>query len=224
MYAWLRAEILAGRLAPGQRLSPSDLAAAHGVSSNVVREALSRLAGEGLVTAAPQQGFTVVSVSAADLEYVTELREVVELHAIRRSIERGDLAWEGALVAAHHRLAHTPMTSPDQPGQLNQEWARAHRAFHEATMSGCQNPRLAELATRLSESAEIYRFRSQMVDQGSRDVAGEHRAIFEAVIARDAPRACQLHAEHVRRTARIVATRLHDPGLQEPSLNRGTRR
>jgi len=208
MYAWLRAEILAGRLAPGQRLSPSDLAVQHGVSSNVLREALSRLAGERLVSAAPQQGFAVVSVSAADLDHVTELRELVELHAMRRSIERGDLAWEGTVVAAHHRLAHTPMTIPDHPEQLNREWARAHRAFHATTMSGCQNPRLVELADRLSESAEIYRYRSQLVDEGSRDVAGEHRSIFEAVIARDAPQACQLHAEHIRRTARIVSAAL----------------
>lgn len=77
-------------------------------------------------------------------------------------------------------------------------------------MTGCRNPWLVELASLLSESAEIYRHRSQMVDQGSRDVAGEHRAIFEAVIGRDAARACQLHAEHIRRTARIVAARLPD--------------
>ena len=211
MHAWLRAEILAGRLAPGQRLSPGELAAQHGVSSNVVREALSRLAGERLVSSAPQQGFAVVSVSAPDLEHVTELRELVELHAIRRSIERGGLDWEGAVVAAHHRLAHTPMTSSEHPRQLDQEWARAHLTFHAATMSGCQNPRLAELATRLNESAEIYRYRSQMADQGSRDVAAEHRAIFEAVIARDAPRACQLHAEHIRCTARIAVGRLPGP-------------
>lgn len=54
---------------------------------------------------------------------MTELREVVELHAIRRSIERGDLTWEGAVVAPHHRLANTPMTGPDHPEQLSQDWA-----------------------------------------------------------------------------------------------------
>ena len=61
-YGCLRADILGGRFAPGQRLRPSELAASNGVSLNVVREALNRLAGERLVSASPQQGFAVVAI------------------------------------------------------------------------------------------------------------------------------------------------------------------
>src|SRR5438105_6636492 len=113
VYASVRADILAGRFSPGQRLRPTDLAAANGVSLNVVREALSRLAGERLVQALPQQGFAVVRLSARDLHDLTEVRVLVETAALRRSIEHGDLAWESALVAAHHRLANTPMSNGD---------------------------------------------------------------------------------------------------------------
>jgi DNA-binding GntR family transcriptional regulator len=207
-YACLRADILAGRFAPGQRLRPTELAGINGVSLNVVREALNRLAGERLVRASPQQGFAVVALTAEDLADLTDVRELVEVTALRRSIERGDLAWESELVAAHHRLANTPMTAPDRPGELSDEWMHAHNAFHAATMSGCGSPRMIEMAAALGESAAIYRHWSQLYDHGRRDVAGEHRAIFDATVARDADLACRLHSAHIQRTADIVTTAL----------------
>jgi DNA-binding GntR family transcriptional regulator len=207
VYQCLRADILAGRFSPGQRLRPTDLAAVNGVSLNVVREALNRLAGERLVQASPQQGFAVVQLSAPDLDDLTDVRVLVETAALRRSIEHGDLAWESALVAAHHRLANTPMTDAD-PDQLSDEWMHAHNAFHAATMCACGSPRLVDIAAVLGESAAMYRYFSQRYDHGKRDIAGEHRAIFEATIARDADLACRLHAEHIQRTAEIVTQAL----------------
>jgi DNA-binding GntR family transcriptional regulator len=211
MYACLRVDILAGRFAPGQRLRPTELANVNGVSLNVVREALNRLAGERLVVASPQQGFAVAEVSAADLVGLTETRVLVETAALRWSIERGDLVWESELVAAHHLLANTPTTSGDEPGQLTDEWMHAHNAFHAATMSGCGNPRLIEIAAALGGSATIYRCVSQQHDLGQRDVAAEHRAIFDATLRRDAELACRLHAEHIQRTAEIVIRALCAP-------------
>jgi DNA-binding GntR family transcriptional regulator len=208
VYACLRADILAGRFAPGQRLRPGELAGVNGVSLNVVREALNRLAGERLVQASPQQGFAVTEVSAADLADLTDVRVLVETAALRRSIEHGDLAWESALVAAHHRLAGTPMTSAEAPGQITGDWMQAHNAFHAATMSGCGSPRLIEIAASLGGSAAMYRHFSQRYDHGRRDIAAEHRGIFEATLARDADLACRLHAEHIQRTAEIVTEAL----------------
>lgn len=211
-YSVLRADILGGHYAPGQRLRPTALAADQQVSLNVVREALNRLSGERLVRASPQQGFAVAPVTAADLADLTDVRGLVETAALRRSIERGDLNWEAELVAAHHRLAGTPMTTPEQPEIVSPEWDRAHEAFHRATMSGCGSPRLLEVAAGLTECAALYRHWSHRYDQGRRDVAGEHRAIFEATVARDADLACQRHLDHIRRTAEIVLAALADEG------------
>lgn len=213
-YAGLRADILGGRFTPGQRLRPGELAAANGVSLNVVREALNRLAGERLVRASPQQGFAVAAATAADLVDLTEVRALVETAALRRAIEHGDLAWESELVAAHHRLVHTPMTDPDRPDMLSEDWARAHEAFHAVTMSGCGSPRLIDLTAGLGEAAALYRHWSHRYDHGRRDVAGEHRVIFEAAVDRDADLACRRHHDHIQRTAEIVAAALagEDPG------------
>jgi DNA-binding GntR family transcriptional regulator len=204
VYVSLRSDILAGRIAPGKSLRPSELGAAHGVSLNVVREALSRLAGEQLVRALPQQGFAVVEISADDLIDLTGTRATIETIALRRSIESGDLKWETALVAAHHQLAGTPVTESDCPDELSGTWMDAHNAFHQATMAACGSRRLLEIVVSLGEAAAVYRFWSQRYDQGSRDIVGEHRAIFEATLARDPDLACRLHEEHIRRTADIV--------------------
>jgi DNA-binding GntR family transcriptional regulator len=216
-YTCLRADILAGRFVPGQRLRPTELAGIHGVSLNVVREALNRLAGERLVLASPQQGFAVVTLTVDDLVDLTDVRTLVETAALRRSIERGDLAWESEVVAAHHRLANTPMATADHPGELSDEWMHAHNAFHAATMSGCGSPRLVEMAAALGESAAIYRHWSQRYDHGRRDVAGEHRAIFDATVARDADLACRLHRAHIQRTAELATAALAADATDESS-------
>lgn len=215
VYACLRSDILAGRFTPGQRLRPSELAGVNAVSLNVVRESLNRLAGEGLVIASPQQGFAVMTVNAADLADLTAVRVLVETAALRRSIEQGDLAWESALVAAHHRLANTPMTNPADPEDITDDWMHAHNAFHVATICGCGSPRLIEIAANLGGSAAMYRHVSRRYDHDKRDVAGEHRAIFEATVARDADLACRLHGEHIARTADIVTRALTEQELAE---------
>jgi DNA-binding GntR family transcriptional regulator len=204
LYRALRAEILSGRFTPGQRLRPSELAQGHGVSLNVVREALNRLSGEGLVEASPQLGFAVVQLSVEDLDDLTALRSLVESSAIRTSVGQGSLGWETELVAAHHRLAGTVMTRPDSPDELTTEWMQAHNDFHAATMSACGNRRLIALTAALGESSAIYRHWSQAYDHGRRDIAAEHRAIFEAALAHDAELACRRQSEHIQRTAGII--------------------
>jgi DNA-binding GntR family transcriptional regulator len=214
LYRALRTEILGGRFAPGQRLRPGELGQQRGVSLNVVREALNRLCGEGLVDASPQLGFAVVQLSVEDLADLTALRSLVECSALRTSVEQGSLDWETGLVAVHHRLARTPMTGSDSSDVLTAEWMQAHNDFHAATMAACGNRRLIALTAELAESAAIYRHWSQAHRRGRRDIAGEHRGVFEAALARDAELAARLHAEHIRRTADIV---IATAGGREPA-------
>lgn len=204
VYHELRADILACTLRPGNRLRPGEIAQEVGVSLNVVREALNRLAGEGLVRASAQLGFTVAELSIVDLNDLTGLRTIVECSAIRASVELGSLEWETGVVAAHHLLAGTPIVDSEAPDQIRADWMDAHNAFHAATMSGCGNQRLVQLTATLGSAAGIYRHWSQAYDHGERDIAGEHRAIFTAVLARNAEAACLAHSDHIRRTAHIV--------------------
>lgn len=204
-FAALRADILAGRLLPGQRLQFGDLTGLYGTSVGVLREALSRLAEQGLVLAEPQQGFRVVPVSPEDLRDLTAARVEIETVALQRSLEHGDLAWESRLIAAHHVLDGTPQLVEGDPLRVNEEWAIAHARFHDVLLEACPIRRLREIARSLRDSAELYRRWSRHLgSEGSRDIPGEHRALLDAAIAHDAARATSLLAEHIQYTTKAV--------------------
>ena len=107
VFSEIRNDILLGVLRPGMKLKLSSLQKDYGVSINTLRENLMRLAAEGLVVAEGQKGFRVVPASITDLREITELRQLIECHGLRKSIELGDLDWEGRVVSAHHMLARS---------------------------------------------------------------------------------------------------------------------
>ncbi|GGF30939.1 GntR family transcriptional regulator [Subtercola lobariae] len=203
--AHLRADILNGRLIPGQKLAFADLCARYAVSVGVIREALSRLVEQDLVRSAPQQGFFVAAISRADLVYLTEARCEIEPIALRHAIAEGDIVWESEVVAAHHRLANASLVAPDAPDRLSEEWAERHSTFHETLLLGCENPRLRAIATELRASAELYRRWSFPLDhEQNRDIAGEHAAIVDAILARDPDLAARLLVEHISLTTELL--------------------
>ncbi len=195
----LRADLLAGRLEPGSKLKLAVLGARYAASLSVVREALSRLAEQGLVVANPQRGFSVVALSPEDLTDLTDTRIAIETLAARRSVERGDLAWEAALVAAHHTLARTPMATPQ--GEANEDWIRAHQAFHQALVAGCGSPRLEAIANGLRDASELYRIWSRSIaHDDDRDIVGEHALLLSLAVARDARGVAESLAAHIQHT------------------------
>lgn len=198
----VRRDILGGVLRPGSRLSPLTLAERYGVSLGVVREALTRLGEQGLVLSQPQLGFQVLPLSRADLLDLTSVRLDLEPLALRRSVEQGDVEWRSRLIAAHHVLERTP--SHDVDGAFNEEWPVAHRAFHLQLLAGCGSRRLVEIASTLRDAAEVYRRWSTPLGSEPRDVAGEHRAILEAVEAGDPDLAAERLARHIAHTTDVL--------------------
>jgi DNA-binding GntR family transcriptional regulator len=201
----MRGDILAGRLAPGARLRYAELCERYQTSPGVLREAMLRLSEQGLVKGEPQQGFQVVDLTIEDLLDLTEARVVVETLTLRYAITDGDVDWESRVIAAHHRLRRTPMADAADADRMSDEWVAEHAAYHEALLSGCANRRMKEIASSLRDTAELYRRWSLPLGRRSeRHVDDEHEALLEASLARDADRASELLAEHVRRTSNIL--------------------
>jgi DNA-binding GntR family transcriptional regulator len=203
-YERLRADLLACRILPGERLITRDLCERFSVSLGAIREALSRLTSEGLVTAEPQRGFRAVPISPADLADLTLARVELETLCLRRAINHGDVAWETRLVAAAHHLSRTPPRAPEDPARSNEAWTEAHAAFHAALVAGCGSQWLLHLQSLLYAQSERYRRLSVPFEMGGREVQQEHRAILEAALARDADTAVRLLAEHLEKTTRIL--------------------
>jgi DNA-binding GntR family transcriptional regulator len=204
----LRDEVLRGLYEPGQRLRLVELAQRFTVSQSVVREALTRLAEQKLLVALPQQGFRVMSLSPADLRDLTEARVELEALVIRLAVQRGDVAWESAVVAAHHRLVRT--AGPDESvaeidRQIAEDWFQAHEDYHRALLAGCGNQRLTDLATSLRASASLYRRWSRFAGHAYfGDVVDEHRAVLDAVLARDPDAAAEHLTGHIQHTTDVL--------------------
>ena len=187
----IRADILGGRLRPGERLKFPELSARYGVSTGAVREALLKLTARNLVSSEAHHGFQVTEVTARGLAELTDARTEIESLALGRSIAEGDLAWQAQVLAAHHTFAQTPHGGGDQPSE---QWLIAHADFHSALLAGCANPRLRELAGSLREEAELYRRWSRPAPHAAhrwsdQSVHDEHRHLLDAVMARDSERA-----------------------------------
>ncbi|MGC0416139.1 GntR family transcriptional regulator [Embleya sp. AB8] len=188
----IRADILGGRLRPGQRLKFPELSERYGVSTGAVREALLKLVARNLVDSEAHLGFRVTDVTARGLADLTDARTEIESLALSRAIDEGDLAWQARVLAAHHTFEQTPLGDGDQP---DEDWLIAHADFHTALLAGCANPRLRDLAASLREEAELYRRWSRPTPEDARrwatDPAGHaaHRDLLDAVMARDGERA-----------------------------------
>jgi GntR family carbon starvation induced transcriptional regulator len=199
----IRDQIARGVLAPDSKLRLHDLAELYGVSTSAVREALVRLTAEGMVIGEDQRGFRVAEASLDSLEEVTTLRGQFEPYALRLAIERGDDAWEESVVAIFHRLTRIEKSAEPSP----ELWESTHRDFHMALISGCRMPMLVRFCSSLHDLSDRYR-RLYMDPPPRGNVAKEHAAIVDAVLARDADTACHTLAEHSQRSGKAVYERI----------------
>jgi GntR family transcriptional regulator, carbon starvation induced regulator len=208
VYRRIRDEILNGRILPGARLKASELCKQYDVSLSVIREALTRLVEQRLVEREPQQSFAVAQVSPERLRHLVQVRIHVETLALRLAMEKGDVAWEGRVLAAEHALSRTPSRVAPGSELINEAWTAAHAHFHATLIEACGNPLLIELCRSLFDSSEVYRRWSLSL---KRQLGIEHSKIRDAVLARDTERAVELLTQHFQLTANNVLEGLAEP-------------
>lgn len=212
VYFTLRRNLLNGTFVLGERLRLPALCTEYGVSITVLREGLVRLTEQGLIKFEANKGYWVPSYTAEDIEDLAYVRTNIECLALRASIEKGDIEWSARVVAAHHRLQMTPRASLIDDPAGNEKWSEVHRLFHEALTSACGSPRLATFRRQLFDEAEMMRQLAGTLSRERRDVEGEHSAITEAAIRRDADAACELMVSHLHVTATFAVSAL--PGRE----------
>lgn len=209
IYRRLRNDIVWGSLAPGAPLRSDELRAKYDVGVSPLREALTRLVSERLVTSIGQRGFRVAAMTPEDVQDTKATRLVIEREALSRSIKAGDIAWETGVVAAFHSLSRVPI--PKRSGEASEIWATFHRQFHMALIAACGSRWQMELAGLLFDQAERHRvLRARLGPEIKlkRDIEAEHRAIFEAAMARDVAGAVRALEKHYETTANQVVSAL----------------
>ncbi len=220
----IRLDIVRGRLEPGAPLRTQILCDEYGCSMAPLREALSRLAADGLVVAESQRGFRVATVTRAEWRDLIERRLELETRALSLAVQKGRDEWEGEIARCEHEFALVSQRRARRHGQIDELWEQRHRALHLALLSGCGSPWLLRFCESLHDHCDRYRRLARPADSAmDRLDTGEH-ALVAAALGRQRQRAVQLMREHIRAVGDAVLANealWHD---HEPAADRPLRR
>ena len=204
IYLLLRDDILNGTMLPGAKLNIRDLCEHYSCGLSPMREALNRLSAEGLAQQLDNRGFKVHPVSVPELMDLTQARCWVNEIGVRKSIEKGDSAWEELVLLTCHRLGRTPRDLADADHRPNPDWIRAHKAFHQALVSACGSNWMIETCSQLFDAAERYRNLARIAGVSRSDPRDEHQEIMTAAVDRKPDLVVELLNSHFERTAQLV--------------------
>ena len=194
-YDAIRQRILSRALGTGEQIPVDAIAADLGVSRTPVIDALKRLAGEGLVEIRARRGCFVRALSPDDIREIFEIREAVELFALRQVIRR----------ERHHQLL--PLLAEAQAAMRRcvagdvytdyERFIRFDQAFHTAIVAAADNARFLEIYRNLHVHLHIMRSHNFEVLRVASGTVADHQAILDAVGAGDAALAEQAAHEHL---------------------------
>lgn len=195
VFRQVRADIIAGTLAPGSKIKLEQAKARYSISVSSLREILSRLTAENLVRAEGQKGFEVSPASEQELLELADLRIVLEVHAMERAFAAGDLEWEGRVVAAYHRLAAAERSLLSGDASRTIDWVRCDWQFHHSIVSACNSETL--MSNLSSVFDRFLRYHLLAKSFRGQAVCDDHRSLFQAALARDLDASKQVIRQHV---------------------------
>ena len=205
--------MLAGKLAPGQRLGEAALAERFSVSRGPVRDALSRLVEIGIAVSVPNVGTRVREFSQDEARALYELREALEAEAARRAAVRADEAGKASLIAltdvTEDRFA--PEGKQGSDNDFHMELAR---------LSG--NALLFRLLSeQLYPQLMLLRIHSRNASGRLRKAIGEHHGICRAVVESDPELADILMRRHIRNSWKSFCERMAYAGYPSNKTAKG---
>ncbi|UOY01977.1 GntR family transcriptional regulator [Blastococcus sp. PRF04-17] len=204
VHAQLKEEIELGELAPGTPLSELWLVERTGASRTPVREALRRLAAEGLVDLTPRLGARVSRVSAQSVRDLFEYRQLLEPAAIRQATQTAaaDPATRQAFADMRAGFARIQGRSPSQ--ERSRAFYELADRFDWAIIGATRNEHLRRAIADLRPHTARLRNLSHLDPQRTDVSVGEHLAICDALLAGDADAAATLIAGHLAESVRTI--------------------
>ena len=200
IHAKLRASIIDQGFAPGTSITESAVALQFGVARPTAKMAIERLVTEGLLRRELHQSARVPQLARDDILDLYNNRAVIETAAIDALAETGAVPVDA--MRAHHALVAS--TERKRP------FAEHDIAFHRALVSGQPSPRLARMHALLMGEIELcigQVLTGHLIE--AKDVAAQHQAILDAVIAGDRKLAVTRTRDHIH-ASRDVLLKYHD--------------
>jgi DNA-binding GntR family transcriptional regulator len=177
VYRVLRHAVLDGTLKEGTRLFQTEIGERLGVSTTPVREALHKLASEGLVDFGAGRGAVVHVLSRDEWREIVHIRRLLEPDALRRSGER----------VGTQTLAEAERIHREMDGETDVvAWVDLNRQFHSIHYDAAESPRLARILMILLDASTTYLVRAIVEHpEIARQAQAEHAAIIEGLRRRD---------------------------------------
>lgn len=207
-YTFLREQILSGALQPNERLTLARLSEDLGVSLMPVREALSRLARDGLVDITPYKDARVAAMSRRDVEDIFSVRAALEAHAVALAVERAGPALAEPLERINQRFAAAAEV-PDFAA-IND----FNREFHVVILNSADNDHLKRFLEDAWLRCARYRAGFRLIPGRRTSAVAEHEAIVAAVRAGDAEGAARAARAHVEVAGRGMAEYLDTTAVE----------
>lgn len=198
----LRDQILNHELLPGTKLSVPEVARRLDISRSPAREAITRIAFEGLADVVPHKGAIVASIGAEDLIHIYQLREVLEGLAGRIAAEHIDKAGLAELESILE--AHTAAVRAGDVETHMELDARFHRVIRESS----DNSRLIDSLNRLQGQIRLAMATTHLLGGGMEKALSEHRSIIDSLRKgdpRDAETVSRNHIERLRINLELAA-------------------
>lgn len=196
VYERLRDEVLTGTFAPGIWIRELDLAESFGVSRTPIREALRRLAQDGLLEIAPNRGARLPQLTRAEIRDIYDMRVLLEGFAAYRAAINSTEAKVEVLEAALRTIENLP-------SDATADHIRADDALHAAIVDMAASASLQDLAARLN--GRVMRVKTLTRDTNASELTRtQHRAIVSAIARHDADGAREAMAEHIAIHGRMV--------------------
>lgn len=209
-YRELRARILDNKMLSGEQFTEEELAAMLRMSRTPTREAMLRLAGEGLVEVRPRHGMRVKPVSMVDMREIYEVLTALESTAAALAAARTD---QGDSIR-QLRTAISDMDTALERDDLR-AWAEADERFHTLLVAAAGNSRLTELVQTFVGQSQRARIQTLRLRPKPNMSNRDHEAVVDAVEAHDAARARKIHYAHREKNGRMLIELLARHGLTQ---------
>ncbi len=204
VFTTLRQAILKGEIQPGERLMEIQLAEKMGVSRTPIREAIRKLANEGLVTMIPRKGAIVAGISEKMLMDVLQVRMTLEKMAYECAFKYiTDEQIEELKEAEKEFEESVRKNDLVQIAEIDEK-------FHFIIYSAAQNDKLKEILTNLRENMYRYRMEYAKNKDSREQLIKEHNEMIDTLIKRDSVEGLKIVEEHIRNQEKVILEKIEE--------------
>lgn len=210
VYKVLKEKIFSKQFVPGERLNLLELEKRLGISRTPLKDALNRLAGEGLIVIEPRRGTFVTNPTCREIAESFDVRRVLEVYAVSlaaNNMTKGDLDRIRSIVRNLGELVKTGNWQ-----KIYQKYVLLDRDLHQLILEIAGNERLKEIWDQINTHVQMSRIRYGRTESELAQAQQEHEQFLKACEAGDLAAMQKAISDHIDRAKRSLLQELEQHG------------